>query len=116
VRAGPNVAGRRPAGGAVGGTVLSAFAVGCPICNKVVVVALGAGGAVSYFSPVQPLIGLASIALLGTALALRLRAALSCSVGAGSHVPSHTRESGEFRYPSRADREGDLARRRGGAL
>jgi hypothetical protein len=116
VRAGPNVAGRRPAGGAVGGGVLSLFAVGCPICNKLVVAALGAGGATSYFGPAQPLLGLASIALLGTALALRLRAALACSVGAGSHVRAHTSESDEFRYPSRADRGRDLARRRGGAL
>jgi len=80
VRAGGKIAGRRPAGGALGGGVLSLFAVGCPICNKLVVAALGAGGALSYFGPAQPVIGVAAIALLGLALGLRLRALAACSV------------------------------------
>lgn len=53
------------------GGLLSFIAVGCPVCNKVVVLALGASGAMSYFAPVQPLIALVSIALLGYAIWLR---------------------------------------------
>lgn len=55
------------------GGILSILAVGCPVCNKVVVLALGASGALTYFAPLQPLIGLASVALLAYALRLRLR-------------------------------------------
>jgi hypothetical protein len=55
-----------------GGGVLSVLAAGCPLCNKVVVLALGTSGALSYFEPVQPLLGLASVVLLMYALWLRL--------------------------------------------
>ena len=37
------------------------LAVGCPVCNKVVLVALGTSGALSWFAPVQPLLGLAAV-------------------------------------------------------
>jgi hypothetical protein len=53
------------------GGFLSFIAVGCPVCNKVVVLALGASGALSYFAPIQPLIALVSMALLGYAIWLR---------------------------------------------
>lgn len=56
------------------GGVLSFLAVGCPTCNKLVVLALGSGGALTYFAPLQPLVGLASVGLLGVTLAVRLRA------------------------------------------
>jgi hypothetical protein len=45
----------------LGGGMLSVFAVGCPVCNKLVVLALGAGGALTYFGPVQPVLGLLSV-------------------------------------------------------
>lgn len=57
----------------VAGGVLSFLAVGCPLCNKLVVLALGASGALTYFEPIQPVLGLGSVALLGYALWLRLR-------------------------------------------
>ena len=60
--------GRLTAGG-----LLSFLAVGCPVCNKLVVLALGTSGALRYFEPVQPLLGLASLALLGATVWLRLR-------------------------------------------
>ena len=53
----------------VGGLV-SFFAVGCPVCNKLVLLALGASGAVSWFAPVQPVLAVASVALMAWALAL----------------------------------------------
>ncbi len=56
------------------GGVAAFFAIGCPICNKLVVAALGVSGALSIFAPFQPLIGAASVALLAATLGWRLRA------------------------------------------
>ena len=60
-------------GRALGGALLSFFSVGCPVCNKVVVLLLGMGGAMTLFNPLRPFLGLASIALLSITLFLRLR-------------------------------------------
>ncbi len=49
-------------------SVLSFLAVGCPVCNKLVVLALGTSGAITYFEPVQPWLGGLSVVLLGYAL------------------------------------------------
>lgn len=68
-------------GKAVGGGLLSVFAVGCPVCNKLVVLALGAGGALTYFAPIQPILGFLSVGLLLYALQIRLSAERSCAVG-----------------------------------
>ena len=46
------------------GGVASLLAVGCPTCNHVVVAVLGTSGALSFFQPIQPWLGVASIALL----------------------------------------------------
>lgn len=58
--------------GGIGG-LLSFFAVGCPVCNKLVLLALGTTGARRWFEPVQPLLAALSIVLLGAALRGRLR-------------------------------------------
>lgn len=55
------------------GGVLSFFAIGCPVCNKLAVLALGWGGALTYFAPVQPLLGFVALGLLGYALWGRVR-------------------------------------------
>jgi hypothetical protein len=55
------------------GGLLSFFAVGCPVCNKLAVMALGWGGAMTYFAPIQPLLGVASLILLAATLVARLR-------------------------------------------
>lgn len=65
--------------GSVGG-MLAFFAVGCPVCNKLVVVALGTTGAVELFAPLQPLLAVASIALLALALRRRLAGEVACAV------------------------------------
>ena len=65
-------------GGVAG--LLSFFAVGCPVCNKLVIVALGTTGARQWFEPVQPVLALASVVLLAWALRARLRAATSCRI------------------------------------
>ena len=60
------------------GAILAVFAVGCPICNKLVVLALGVSGALTWFGPIQPLLALASLGLLTYALWARRRSAVAC--------------------------------------
>ena len=69
------------------GGILTWFAVGCPVCNKLALLALGYSGAITWFAPVQPY--LAAVALLTTAAALlvRLRGQILCLVPRGvSHA------------------------------
>ena len=54
------------------GGILSTLAVGCPICNKVVVAAVGVGGALNVWAPIQPWLGVGSILLLAYAFRRRL--------------------------------------------
>lgn len=74
-----DVGGAESRAGAIGG-VLAFFAVGCPVCNKIVLLALGASGAMTWFAPAQPLLAVASIALLGWALRRRLAGERACAV------------------------------------
>ena len=60
-------------GKAASGGFLSFLSVGCPICNKLIVLLLGTSGALAYFAPAQLYIGIASLALLGWALHLRVQ-------------------------------------------
>lgn len=60
------------------GWVVTFFAVGCPVCNKLVLLALGTTGAMQFFEPVQPYLAAASIVLLGWALYARLTRENSC--------------------------------------
>ena len=64
------------------GGLLSFFAVGCPVCNKLVVIALGTVGAREWFEPIQPLLAVGSIVLMVVALRSRLRNATSCPIPA----------------------------------
>ena len=65
--------------GGIGGLV-SFFAVGCPTCNKVVVLALGTTGALDWFAPAQPILAVVSIGLLAWALRSRLRGEVACRI------------------------------------
>jgi hypothetical protein len=65
--------------GTVGG-LLSFFAVGCPVCNKLALIALGYTGALQWFAPVQPVLAVGGVVLLGWALRARLRGQLTCPV------------------------------------
>jgi hypothetical protein len=65
------------------GALLSFFAVGCPICNKVVVIVLGTSGALSWFAPVQPYLGVVALGLLAGALRVRLRGEVACPLDVG---------------------------------
>lgn len=49
------------------------LAIGCPVCNKIALVLLGASGAMTIYAPIQPYIGAASLVLLAGTLAWRLR-------------------------------------------
>jgi hypothetical protein len=97
VREGASVDVDRPSRrGGLGG-LLAFFAVGCPVCNKLVVVALGTSGAMTWFAPVQPFLAAAALLLLAAALRGRLRGARSCAVPVGSdaRVAAGTRPTGE---------------------
>lgn len=67
--------------GGLGG-LLSFFAVGCPTCNKLAVVALGSTGALDWFAPAQPVLAVLSVIVLGWALRARLRSAEACRIAA----------------------------------
>lgn len=71
-------------GKTVAGSMLSLFAVGCPICNKLVVAALGVSGALTWFAPVQPFLAVGSLSLLAYALWARRKTAVACRL----NVPS----------------------------
>ncbi|HRY09786.1 MAG TPA: hypothetical protein P5544_07415 [Candidatus Nanopelagicales bacterium] len=66
------------------GGMLSLFAVGCPICNKLVVMAIGVSGALNWFAPIQPVLAVASLGLLAYALWARRRTAIACRVRVGA--------------------------------
>lgn len=63
--------------GGIGG-LLTLFAVGCPVCNKLVLIALGSAGAMRWFAPVQPVLAITAVALLIWGLRARLRGEVSC--------------------------------------
>ncbi|MET9663086.1 hypothetical protein [Streptomyces sp. NPDC006510] len=75
-----------PLGGRLGslGGLLSFLAVGCPVCNKAVLLLLGASGALSYWAPLQPLVAFASVALLAEAALRRLSAQAACPAPASA--------------------------------
>ena len=56
-------------GGAVGGF----FSFGCAICNKLLIWVLGLSGVIAYFMPIQPILGVISVALLSYTVYLQLR-------------------------------------------
>ncbi|MEM7285265.1 MAG: hypothetical protein AAF480_02855 [Actinomycetota bacterium] len=57
----------------VWGGFVSFLAVGCPVCNQAVVALVGTSGALSWWAPVQPLVGLVAVGLLIFTLRKRLR-------------------------------------------
>ncbi|KWX20506.1 membrane protein [Mycolicibacterium wolinskyi] len=56
----------------------SILAVGCPVCNKLVVATLGVSGALNMWAPVQPVIAAVSVSLLGWALWQRISSRRAC--------------------------------------
>lgn len=64
---------RRPGTAGAAGATLGWLAIGCPVCNKVVVLALGTSGALNVFGPTQPWLAATSVVLLLAALVWRWR-------------------------------------------
>ncbi|MEV8143491.1 hypothetical protein [Specibacter sp. NPDC078709] len=61
-------------------SLLTFFAVGCPVCNKLVLLALGTTGAMKFFEPFQPILAVLSIGLLVWALLRRISQENACPV------------------------------------
>ncbi len=74
----PDTDDRGRVGGVAGGGILSTLAIGCPVCNKLVVAAIGTSGALSVWAPLQPLLAVAGLGLLAYALLRRLRGEIYC--------------------------------------
>ncbi|WP_206510566.1 hypothetical protein C5142_12140 [Rhodococcus sp. BGS-1C] len=55
------------------GVVLTFFAVGCPVCNKLVLLAVGTSGALGLWAPIQPILAGVSLTMLAGAVAYRWR-------------------------------------------
>ena len=62
----------------VAGAVLGWFAVGCPVCNKIALLALGYTGALTWFAPLQPVLAVGALVLTGLGLYWRLRGQVYC--------------------------------------
>jgi hypothetical protein len=75
---------RTSVAGYVGG-IAAFLAIGCPVCNKIALVLLGAAGALNVWAPLQPVLALASLALLAATLVWRLRLRAR---GGGCAVPA----------------------------
>lgn len=74
-------------GTAVGGG-LSYLAVGCPVCNKLVILFLGTSGALTFFAPAQLFLGIGSVLLLGWTLLLRGRVVTGYSCAIAPATPA----------------------------
>lgn len=53
---------------AISGAGLAMFAVACPVCNKIVLLALGTSGALGFWQPLQPWLAGISLLMLGAAV------------------------------------------------
>jgi len=62
---------------ALGAGLLSTLAIGCPICNHVVVALIGISGALTYWAPIQPIVGVVAIFVLLWTLNKRLQSVAS---------------------------------------
>ena len=93
---------RRAGLSAIGGSLLMLVAIGCPVCNKPVLLLLGETGATRWFAPIQPLIAGLAIALLAAAL-IRLR---SRRVPGGRIVRARHERRAPWSHYSRASTPG----------
>lgn len=75
---------RRTGRFAVAGGMLAWFAVGCPVCNKIALLALGYTGALTWFAPLQPILAVAALIFSTVAVVWRLRGQVACPLPAKS--------------------------------
>lgn len=64
---------RRSSRWGLAGGLLAWFAVGCPVCNKLVLMAVGTTGALGLWAPVQPFLAVVSVILLAGLVGWRWR-------------------------------------------
>lgn len=77
VAAGP-AASDRPSRWGLAGGALTWFAVGCPVCNKIALLALGYAGTMRWFAPAQPVLAVVAVTMTAGALVVRLRGQVLC--------------------------------------
>lgn len=70
--------GERSSIAGLAGTFAAWFAIGCPVCNKLALLALGYTGALTWFAPVQPWLAAGAVVLLVAGLADRLAGQVAC--------------------------------------
>lgn len=70
----------RGSGWGLAGGLLAWFAIGCPVCNKIALLALGYSGAMAYFAPLQPWLATLALILTAGAVVARLSGQLACPV------------------------------------
>lgn len=58
---------------AYGGTIGGFLAFGCPICNKLLLLAFSSSAIMTYFDPLRPLLGFLSVALFAGVVVYRQR-------------------------------------------
>ncbi len=68
----------------------SALAIGCPVCNKLVVGLLGVSGALSVWAPIQPALAALSVGALLVAVIIRWRGR-GCDEQSCTPAPAATR-------------------------
>lgn len=76
------------------GALLAYLAIGCPVCNKLALIVLGASGAVQFFAPMQPYLAAAGIIALLWALSVRLRGEMTCGWSPPVDQPTQTERLG----------------------
>ncbi len=67
------------------GAIGSWFAIGCPVCNKLALLALGYTGALNYFGAAQPYLAALSLVLLIVGLVYRLSGTIACEMPRSVH-------------------------------
>lgn len=70
----------------MGGSSLALFAVACPVCNKVVLLALGSSGALGIWQPLQPYLAGVSLLLLAAAVGWAWRNPFTEKCGVPEHA------------------------------
>lgn len=69
---------KKPSRAGIIGAFASWFAIGCPVCNKLALLAFGYSGALTYFAPFQPWLAAVAMLLSAGALIYRLSGQMAC--------------------------------------
>jgi len=64
---------------AYGGLLGGIMAFGCPLCNKVFVLAIGTSSILNYIEPYRPILGMISVVVMGAAVYLKAKTSLGAA-------------------------------------